>query len=326
MTVKPSNEKEDDQQQQQQQNLDPENPENPEPSRTSSSRSCSSALSCLFSLRCLIVMVLSLAIVLFAIFWLFPRRSPSDNAVKVTAPPIQAYFKLHKPASEVISHKGRLENEIFKSIGLPNINVTILSLKQSGSHDHHFTDVEFAVDLLNSTDHDSLTSLRSSFVNLFTQTSNLNLTKSSFGKASLFQVLKFPGGITIDPLAFNPDSRVEDVFFTFTLDISLSEIQDCLAQLTDQVGQILFSELEPPESIHFIFKNEQGSTLSPPVTVQVAFVSTMTELLEKRLDHFIQIIQTSINLGLDSSVFGQVKSITLSTIDSASVLALPPIT
>ncbi|KAL1222833.1 hypothetical protein V5N11_022141 [Cardamine amara subsp. amara] len=276
MTVKPSNEKEDDQQQQQQQNLDPENPENPEPSRTSSSRSCSSALSCLFSLRCLIVMVLSLAIVLFAIFWLFPRRSPSDNAVKVTAPPIQAYFKLHKPASEVISHKGRLENEIFKSIGLPNINVTILSLKQSGSHDHHFTDVEFAVDLLNSTDHDSLTSLRSSFVNLFTQTSNLNLTKSSFGKASLFQ--------------------------------------------------ILFSELEPPESIHFIFKNEQGSTLSPPVTVQVAFVSTMTELLEKRLDHFIQIIQTSINLGLDSSVFGQVKSITLSTIDSASVLALPPIT
>lgn len=59
---------------QQQQNLDPENPQ----SSRFSGRSCSSALSRLFGLRCLIVLLISLAILLSAIFCLFPRRSVSE--------------------------------------------------------------------------------------------------------------------------------------------------------------------------------------------------------------------------------------------------------
>lgn len=59
---------------QQQQNLDPENPE----SSRFFCRSCSSSLSRLFGLRCLLVLVLSFAILIPAIFWLFPRRPLSE--------------------------------------------------------------------------------------------------------------------------------------------------------------------------------------------------------------------------------------------------------
>lgn len=36
---------------------------------------------------------------------------------------VQAYFRLKRPASEVASHKGRLEDDIFRSLRLSNTNV-----------------------------------------------------------------------------------------------------------------------------------------------------------------------------------------------------------
>ncbi|KFK43369.1 hypothetical protein AALP_AA1G117500 [Arabis alpina] len=318
---------------QHQQNLDLENPE----SSRFFCRSCSSSLSRLFDLRCLIVLVLTFAILLSAIFWLLPRRSLSEfdanETVKLSAS-VQGYFRLHKQASEVISHKGRLEKDIFRSLGLRNTKVTILSLHQSAAS--NCTDVEFAV-LPVHTDYtisqDSLTSLRSSFVKLFAQRLNLNLTTSSFGQPTSFQVLKFPGGITVDPLGFKHVSGVLEILFNFTIDNSISEIQESLAQLKDQLEILL--RLEPYESVHVQLMNEEGSTISPPVTVQAYVVSTMETMedhLEERLDHLAQIIQTAgaKNLGLDSSVFGEVKSVTFSTylegkvLDSASVLASAP--
>ncbi|VVA90886.1 unnamed protein product [Arabis nemorensis] len=317
--------------QQQQQNLDPENPE----SSRFFCRNCASSLSRLFDLRCLIVLVLTFAILLSAIFWLLPpRRSLSefdaDETIKLTAP-VQAYFRLHKLSPEVISHKGRLEKDIFRSLDLMNAKVTILSLHQSGAF--NCTDVEFAV-LPVPTDYsiskDSLTSLRSHFVKLFAQRSNLNLTTSSFGQPTSFQVLKFPEGITVDPLGFKPVSGALEILFNFTLDISISEIQENLADLKDQLELLL--RLEPYESVRVQLTNEEGSTISPPLNVQAYVVSTMENHLDQRLDNLAQIIQTSRakNLGLDSSVFGEVKSITFSTylegkvLDSASVLAPAP--
>lgn len=212
--------------------------------------------------------------------------------------------------------------------------MTILSLHQSCAS--NCTDVEFAV-LPVPTDYtisqDSLTSLRSHFVKLFAQRSKLNLTTSSLGQPTSFQVLKFPGGITVDPLGFKLVSGVLEILFNFTLDNSISEIQESLAQLKDQLELVL--RLEPYESVHVELTNGEGSTISPPVTVQAYVVSTMAamgNLLHERLDHLAQIIQTSRdkNLGLDSSVFGAVKSITFSTylegkiLDSASVLAPAP--
>ncbi|ESQ35769.1 hypothetical protein EUTSA_v10009702mg [Eutrema salsugineum] len=312
---------------QQQQNLDPENPR-------FFCRSCSSALSRLFGLGCVIFLALSFAILLSAIFCLFPRRSPShfdaDEIVKLTAS-AQAYFRLHKPTSEVISHKRRLEKDIFRSIDLKNTKVTILSLHQSDASNH--TDVEFAV-LPVPPDYtikkDDLTSLRTSFVKLFSQRWNMNLTTSSFGKPTSFQVLKFPGGITVDPLGSRPVSGVLEILFNFTLGISISEIQDKLAQLKSQLELVL--RLEPYETVHVLLTNEEGSTISHPVTVQVYVVSTIGNHLQQRLDHLAQVIQTSRakNLGLDNSVFGEVKSITFSTylegkiLDSALVLKPAP--
>ncbi|KAG7591213.1 hypothetical protein ISN45_Aa01g002670 [Arabidopsis thaliana x Arabidopsis arenosa] len=306
----------------QQENLDLENPE---PSRSSGGRSCSSAFSRLVGFRCLIVLVLSCAILLSAIFWLFPRRSVSefkaDGTVKLNAS-VQASFRLKKPVSEVVPHKGKLEHDILRSIGLSNSSkVTILSLNQSGAS--NYTDVEFEV-LPVPPDHEisnhSLSLLRSSFVKLFAKRSKLKLTTKGFGKPTSFQVLKFPGGITVDPLEPIPASGLAMVLFTGTIKISISKVQDRVDQLNGQLEHMLSLGLY--ESIHFQFTNKQGSTISPPVTLRVYVAFTMRRHLQQRLDHFAQIIQTSRakNLGLDEAVFGEVKNITFSTYLDGKVL------
>ncbi|AAD31334.1 hypothetical protein AtNW77_Chr1g0011481 [Arabidopsis thaliana] len=292
--------------------------ENPESSPRSSGRSCSSAFSRLVGLRCLIVLVLSCAILLSAIFWLFPRRSVSefkaDGTVKLNAS-VQASFRLQKPVSEVVRHKGKIEHDILRSIGLSNNSkVTVLSLNQSGAS--NYTDVEFAV-LPVPPDHEiskhSLSLLRSSFVKLFAKRSKLKLTTSGFGKPTSFQVLKFPGGITVDPLEPAPVSGVALVLFSVTIKTSISTVQDRLDLLNGLFEHML--SLEPYESVHFQLTNKQGSTISPPLTFQVYVAFTMRKYLHQRLNHFTQIIQTSRakNLGLDEAVFGEVKDITFST-------------
>ncbi|KAF8061181.1 hypothetical protein N665_1212s0007 [Sinapis alba] len=322
------------QEQQQQQNVDPENPET-ESSRFFCESFCS-ALSRLFSLGCLIFLVFGFAILLSAIFWLFPlrslRRHHANEIVHLNAP-VQACFRLRKPASELISHKGKLEMEIFSSIDLRNnTKVTVLSLHQSGAS--NFTHVKFGV-LPVPTNHrmtkHSLTSLRSSFVNLFAKRrSYLNLTTSTFGKPTSFQVLKFPGGITVDPLGLEPVSGLLQLLFSFTLDFSLSEIQDKVDLLKNQLELVLHLELF--ESFRVLLTNHQGSTISPPVTVRGCVVSTMTTMeeshVQQKFDHLAR--PSAKNFGLDNSVFGEVKNVSFTTylegkvLDSASVLALTP--
>ncbi|KAF3611539.1 hypothetical protein DY000_02044941 [Brassica cretica] len=338
------------QQQQQQQNLDPENPET-ESSRFFFCGSFCSALSRLFSLTCVIFLVLSFATLLSAIFWLFPpRRSlPRHHAgdiVHLNGKPlfqhkfylfflsasVQACFRLHKPASKVISHRGKLEKDIFSSLDLRNhTKVTVLSLHQPAAS--NFTEVKFGV-LPVLTNHtlrkDSLTSLRSSFVNLFAQRSSLNLNKSTFGKPTSFQVLKFPGGITVDPLGLEPVSGLLTLVFSFTLDVSLSEIQHKVDLLKNQLELVL--HLEMFESFRVVLTNHKGSTISPPVTVRGCVVSTtMTTVeshIQQRSNNLAQ--PPAKNFGLDNSAFGEVRNVTFTAypegtvLDSDSVLALTP--
>ncbi|KAJ4869432.1 hydroxyproline-rich glycoprotein family protein [Raphanus sativus] len=316
---------------QQQHNLDPENPE-AEPSRFFCGSFCS-ALSRLFSLTCVIFLVLSFATLLSAIFWLFPPRRSlptrhhADDIVHLNAS-VEACFRLHKQASEVISHKGKLEMDIFSSIHLRNnTKVTVLSLHQPGAS--NFTHVKFGV-LPVPTNHTmtkhSLTSLRSSFVNLFAQSCDLNLTTSTFGKPTSFQVLKFPGGITVDPLGLEPVSGLLELLFSFTLEFSLSEIQDRVDLLKNQLELVLHLELF--ESFRVVLTNHKGSTVSPPVTVRGCVVSNMTIMeshIQQRFDHLAQ--PPAKNFGLDNSVFGEVKNVTFTSypvgkvLDSDSVLA-----
>ncbi|WZY97452.1 hypothetical protein YC2023_069781 [Brassica napus] len=319
---------------QRQQNLDPENPAT-ESSRIFFCGSFCSALSRLFSLTCVIFLVLSFATLLSAIFWLFPPRRSlprhhADHIVHLNAS-VQACFRLHKPASKVISHIGKLEKDIFSSLDLKNhTKVTVLSLHQPGAS--NFTEVKFGV-LPVLTNHtlrkDSLTSLRSSFANLFAQRSSLNLNKSTLGKPASFQVLKFPGGITVDPLGLEPVSGLLTLIFSFTLDVSLSEIQHKVDLLKNQLELVL--RLELYESFRVVLTNHKGSTISPPVTVKgcvVSAVTTMESHIQQRSNNLAQ--APAKNFGLDNSVFGEVKNVTFTAypegkvLDSDSVLALTP--
>ncbi|CAA7020769.1 unnamed protein product [Microthlaspi erraticum] len=316
---------------QQQQNLDVENPESPQAS------SRRSRFWRLFTLACIVVLLFSIAVMLSAIFLLFPRQPPSgfDADVTTKRASIQAYFKLRKPASEVISHKERLEHDISQSIHLSNTKVTILSIHHSGSPD--YTDVEFAVlPDANGTaiSEHSLTSLRSTFVKLFGERLKLNLTTSGLGKAASFQVLKFPGGITVDdPSEFRPRHFSGGLEFrlNFTLQKSIFKIRRELDQLKDTLEQVFIS-LDPCDHVYAQLTNQEGSTVSPPVIVQTSMYLFGYNPHQK-LDSLARIIRKSSaeNLGLDKSVFGDVKNITFSThmdrkyLDSAdSVLAPAP--
>ncbi|EOA37427.1 hypothetical protein CARUB_v10011389mg [Capsella rubella] len=329
----------------QQQNLDPENPHQASPS--SGRSSCCFALPGFFSVRCLIVVVLSCAILFSAIFCLFPWRrsvphSQPDNTVQLNgkrlstkkslillpdfrrilidwfqnclkpAATVQAYFKLSKPVSEVIPHKGELEDQIYWSIGVGNTKVTVLSLQQSGAS--HYTDVEFSIVPVSndsSTIRNLLSSVRSSFIKLYAEMSTLNLATGIFGEPTSFEVLKFPGGITAYPSGSTPVSELVVIKLNFTLNSSISEIRDGKGQQLNGILRRQFS-LDSPDRCYSQFTNEQGSTVSPPVIVQFSVVTTMNQ---QRLDHFADMFQASSakNLGLNNSVFGEVKSMTFST-------------
>ena len=80
-----------------------------------------------------------------------------------------------------------------------------------------------------------LSLLRSSLIELFLQQSNLTLTTSTFGQSSKFELLKFLGGITVIPLQSISIWQIQQVLFNFTLLNSISEIQDKLVQLKEQL-------------------------------------------------------------------------------------------
>lgn len=74
-------------------------------------------------------------------------------------------------------------------------------------------------------------------------------------------------------------------------------------------------------------KNDFGSTRDPPVTIEVSAVTDVDVLPPERLKQLAQIITRSppsANLGLDNSVFGKVKQISLSSFLNHSIQALPP--
>lgn len=80
-----------------------------------------------------------------------------------------------------------------------------------------------------------LSIIRASFMSLVVRQSTLHLTKSLFGNSSSFEVLKFPGGITIIPPqhAFPPETL--HATFNFTLNFPIYKVQDRTDELKDQM-------------------------------------------------------------------------------------------
>ncbi|XP_052193131.1 verprolin isoform X2 [Diospyros lotus] len=237
---------------------------------------------------------------------------------------IQAYFRLPKPVSELVPHIGRLEYDIYNEIGVPNSKVAILSMHQPSAS--NWTNVVFGIlsDPIDvSINPVSLSLLRSSLVELFVQESNLTLTRI-FGQPSSFEILKFAGGITLIPEQSAGISDIPLVLFNFTLNNSIQQIKDNFADLKEQLK--LGLHLRSYESIYMLVTNRIGSTRDPPVTVQASVKSYTGIPLPQRLRQLAQLITGSPveNLGLDNSVFGKVKEISLSSFLNNTLHATPP--
>lgn len=270
------------------------------------------------TIRCVVVLILGFAVFLSALFWVLPFRSrnpgfDAKDSVKLSAT-VQASFKLEKPVSELIPRIGRLEYDIYGEIGAPATKVAVLSMHQAGSS--NYTNVVFGVlsDPVNIPINTvSLIMLKSSFVELYVQLLNLTLTTSIFGQTSDFQILKFPGGVSVIPKQSASFWQIPQILFKFSLNNSVSEIQENSIEFREQLKDGL--HLKSYENIYVQVTNTEGSTLSSPVIVQASVVSDLGSMLPERLKELAQVIigSPSVNLGLDNSVFGKVKSVTLSS-------------
>ncbi|XP_041014755.1 uncharacterized protein LOC121257676 isoform X2 [Juglans microcarpa x Juglans regia] len=282
-----------------------------------------------FSFKCFFVLILTLSVLVSGIFWVLPFHSTkcgfdAKDAIKLGAT-VQAYFRLDKPVTKLAPHIRRLEYDIYGEIGVPGIKVAIISMHQSGAS--NWTDVVFGVlsDPINvPISPVSLSLLRSSLIELFLQHSNLTLTSSIFGKTTMFQILKFPRGLTIIPVQFSSIWQIPQILFNFTLNNSISDILEDFIEFKDQLKIGLY--LRSYESVYVQITNDVGSTIAPPVTVQASVMSDLGSLLPQRLKQLAETIKGSPaqNLGLDNTVFGKVKSISLSSYLKGTINATPP--
>ncbi|KAJ6304325.1 hypothetical protein OIU77_018066 [Salix suchowensis] len=180
---------------------------------------------------------------------------------------IVASFVVKKPVFLLEDNILKLQNDIFDEMRVPNTKVVILSLEPLAGSNR--TKVVFGVDPLEIDSKISSTDqslIRGSFVSLVVNESSLELTKSLFGDASSFEVLKFPGGITIIPPQRAFLLQKVKIPFNFTLNFSILQIRENFAELKSQLKEGL--HLTPIENLYIDLWNSQGSTVAPPTTVQ----------------------------------------------------------
>jgi hypothetical protein len=80
-----------------------------------------------------------------------------------------------------------------------------------------------------------LSILRSKFMSLVVRQSTIHLTKPLFGNSSYFEVIKFPGGITIIPPQTAFLLQKPHATFNFTLNYPIYKLQDRTNELKDQM-------------------------------------------------------------------------------------------
>ncbi|KAF5473161.1 hypothetical protein F2P56_009788 [Juglans regia] len=275
----------------------------------------------LIGLRCLFVLLFATAAFLSAIFWLPPflqfadQRDP-DLDPKFKDHDIVASFYLKKPFYLLEDNISQLKEDIWNEIGFPTTKVVILSLEyKDGSNT---TKVVFGVDPDAKYSEISRTIrslIRESFVSLVLRLYSLRLTTTLFGEPFLFEVLKFPGGITIIPYQRAFLLQKVQILFNFTLNFSIYEIQSNFDELRSQLKSGL--HLAPYENLYVSLSNSKGSTVAAPTVVQSSVVLAVGNTPStQRLKQLAQTItgSHSRNLGLNNTVFGRVKQVRLSSI------------
>lgn len=131
-----------------------------------------------------------------------------------------------------------------QSIYLPLLlQVSVLSLDPTATGESNWTTVTFGVwpypsnFTLSPTE---LSILRSSMVSLVIQQSILHLTPSLFGNSSSFEILRFPGGITIIPPQTGFVPQKPDGLFNFSLNFPIDVVKCKLNELKAQMKSGLF--------------------------------------------------------------------------------------
>ncbi|CAI9761204.1 unnamed protein product [Fraxinus pennsylvanica] len=114
-------------------------------SNAGNSNGCCLGCSKVVTLRCIFVLVLSVAVLLSAVFWLpfFHFRGQKDLDLDYPGHDIVASFIIKKPASFLDKYVIQLENDIFEEISFPMTKVEIIHLAPAGSNT---TNVMFAVE------------------------------------------------------------------------------------------------------------------------------------------------------------------------------------
>ncbi|XP_062208036.1 uncharacterized protein LOC133909568 [Phragmites australis] len=272
-------------------------------------------------LQCVAALVLGIAVLLSAVFWLPPfagrgRGAQGPDPGDDFGDDIMASFRLQKTVPELSGNKSKLELDIYEEIGFPNSTVVVKMLHPlDGSNWTNviFSIVPFPENLtIPST---WLSILRSYFMSLVVRQSTLHLTEALFGNSSSFEVVKFPGGITIIPPQTAFLLQKPHATFNFTLNYPINKIQDRTNELKDQMKAGLL--LNPYENLYIKLTNSQGSTILPPTIVDTSIVLKVGNH-QPSVPRMKQLARTitnssSRNLGLNHTVFGRVKQISLSS-------------
>lgn len=273
--------------------------------------------------------VLGLYLLAFAIWSVRFRGASSKDSQPQSPPPwrphVEASFRLRKSVLDIQKNLSQLQLDLQNEIGIPDTQIDIVSIAPLTYK--NCTEVRFTVspnepsDLIEPVE---LSLLRETFVELFTQRSvNLSLTSTVFGTVSRFEVLQFPGGITVVPP--QPGFPLSKVFvlFNFTLHNSLTHVHRNFAKFRLQLANGIL--LKPNETLLVQLTNLEGSTVKSPLVVQTSILPVVGVMLPstrlKQLAWEIIDLPGS-NLGLNHTLFGRVKNIELSsflesTLDSA---------
>ncbi|XP_077242604.1 uncharacterized protein LOC143883130 [Tasmannia lanceolata] len=289
-------------------------PSVPEPSQHNAECPCRIPAA---GIRCVAALLFGVAVLLSAIFWLPPFLKYGDRGNldpdEQFGAHILASFKLQKPVSLLNANRLKLETDVFDEIAVPNTTVLVTSLEPlAGSN---WTNVVFGVWPYgeNSTiSLPSLSLLRDTFASLVTKQLKLPLTPSLFGDPSFFQVLKFPGGITVIPPQ-NAFPLQKQLVFNFTLNFSIYQIQGVFDEFKSQLKSYL--HLTSYENLYVSLTNLDGSTLAPSIIVETTMLLAVGNLPLPRVKQLAQAITGSPagNLGLNHTVFGKVRQIQLSS-------------
>ncbi|CAN8279625.1 unnamed protein product [Cochlearia groenlandica] len=272
-----------------------------------------------FSLRCVSILVFSAALLLSALFLLPPFFGLTDRDDLVDLDPrfkdhrIVASFDVEKPVSFLEDNLLQLENDIIDEISFPMTKVKVLVLERLNSLNR--TMVIFAIDPEKEyskipAEIESL--IKAAFETLVQKQLSFRLTESLFGQPFLFEVLKFPGGITVIPSQPIFPLQKSQLLFNFTLNFSIYQIQSNFEELASQLKKGI--NLSPYENLYITLSNLRGSTVSPPTIVHSSVLLAFGT--SSRLKQLAQTITSSHskNLGLNHTVFGKVKQVSLSSV------------